>query len=363
MNSMNYHGPMKKPNYSQVAGRSAPKASPIAPTSKGGRYSQATPTPVTPPRSVGVETRRVGWIRDRVTNHQLPPTNAIGNVRTRSFGVVKRSKDGEGSQSAELQKFFATRGGSAISESADPALMRLVRIRRLKEARIRKASSKANNVLVVDVRGKKATYWGGDPIVRTTGDVRELAVRTARMLGADPVRGTVEYLAAVFEAVSTGHVPRPETGDEPLTVQRTAAVTADPLAAARARGRRFALEEYESPDNLTLLDARAYAGRNERTINEQRQNGELYALLPTGKARGFRYPKWQFDAEPERLVAVLRQFAAAKTNSWVIHSFMRRKRDELGGKSPAEIILDERESVAPVVDLAARDCVGEQGAS
>lgn len=43
-------------------------------------------------------------------------------------------------------------------------------------------------------------------------------------------------------------------------------------------------------------------------------------------------------------------------------SFMMRKRDELGGKSPAEIILDESQDVKRVVDFAARDLAGDQGA-
>jgi hypothetical protein len=39
----------------------------------------------------------------------------------------------------------------------------------------------------------------------------------------------------------------------------------DPLAAARARGRRWAVEEYENPDNLALRDARDYAARARTT--------------------------------------------------------------------------------------------------
>ncbi|MGF6288720.1 hypothetical protein [Paraburkholderia youngii] len=137
----------------------------------------------------------------------------------------------------------------------------------------------------------------------------------------------------------------------------------DPLAAARARGRQFALDEYASPDNLTLLDAAAYAGRNALAINDERQRGDLYAVLPAGDAHGFRYPQWQFDAECERLRAVLAQFVAAGTNCWVIHSFMKRRRDTLDGRSPAEVILDATADIRKVVFLAARELAGEQGAS
>ena len=184
----------------------------------------------------------------------------------------------------------------------------------------------------------------------------ELAANTARLLGADDKPGVVDYLKAVFDTVASGSI------GEPLLHRVLNAERSDPLAAARARGRRFAVEDYRSPDNLALLDARDYAGRNERTINEQRQKGELYALLQPGKERGFRYPKWQFDADPVRLTAVLGPFASAKANCWVIHSFMRSKREELDGHSPAEVILDPHAELGPVLDLAKQEVSGEQGA-
>lgn len=137
----------------------------------------------------------------------------------------------------------------------------------------------------------------------------------------------------------------------------------DPLATARARGQLYAAKTYESAENLTLLDAKSYAGRNERTINEERQRGDLYALLPVGKTRGFRYPMWQFEAEPDRLRTALRPFVDAESSCWVIHSFFERKRDVLGGRSPAEVVLDSSSDIQTVVDLAHRELAGEQGAA
>ncbi|MFK4448494.1 hypothetical protein ABH944_008538 [Caballeronia udeis] len=137
---------------------------------------------------------------------------------------------------------------------------------------------------------------------------------------------------------------------------------ADPLAAARARGRQFAFTEYEHSDNLPLLDARTYAGRNERSINEARQRGELYALVPPGKTRGFRYPKWQFDAEPHRLIPVLSPFVQTQANCWVVHSFMLGKSGELQGQTPAQVILDPTQDVGPVISMASRQLTEEQGA-
>jgi len=188
---------------------------------------------------------------------------------------------------------------------------------------------------------------------------RELAATTARALGADGRPEVIDYLKDAFDKVVSGGV-----GNDPhYANQLFSAANADPLAAARARGRRFAVEEYRNPDNLTLLDARDYAGRNERAINEDRQKGALYALLPAGKERGFRYPKWQFDADGARLKAVLQPFVSAKMNSWSVHSFMRSKREELGGRSPADVILDPTASVTRVLDLAVQEICGEQGAA
>jgi hypothetical protein len=103
------------------------------------------------------------------------------------------------------------------------------------------------------------------------------------------------------------------------------------LAAASARGRRYVLKQYENPGNLALLDARDYSGRNDQAIIELHHEGHLYALLPPGKARGFRYPKWQFEVSADRLTAALRAFVDVRANRWVIHSFMLRRRDVLGG--------------------------------
>jgi hypothetical protein len=136
----------------------------------------------------------------------------------------------------------------------------------------------------------------------------------------------------------------------------------DALAAARDRGRRLALKLYESPENLGLPEASDYAGRTERTINDERQQGWLYALRGPGETSGLRYPKWQFDAKPDRLKAALRPFVDANSSCWVIHSFMVTKRDVLCGRAPQEVILDDKQDVKQVADLACRDIVGDQGA-
>ncbi|WP_175103989.1 hypothetical protein [Pararobbsia alpina] len=287
-------------------------------------------------------------------------TTDLASVCNGRVDVLTSGKGDCESLAERLKKLGFLGDVALISGIEETGRLRTIRNRKMKLPRVRHHTIK--NFLVVDLVDKRATCKP-EPIVRTTSEVHELAIKTVRMLGADPVKEAVDYLTAVFRTVSTGNVLALASANGSVTAQNSGPVTAVPLAAARARGRRFAFEEYESPDNLALLDARDYAGRNDRTINDQRLKGELYALLPPGKTRGFRYPKWQFDATPARLVCVLHPFVDAKANSWVIHSFMRRERDELDGKSPLEIILDDGASIAPVVDLASRDFAGEQGAT
>ena len=60
-------------------------------------------------------------------------------------------------------------------------------------------------------------------------------------------------------------------GIHSMTVSvRTAAGS---LAAARARGRRYALKQYENPGKLALLDARDYSGRYDHAVIELHQKG------------------------------------------------------------------------------------------
>ncbi len=243
-----------------------------------------------------------------------------------------------------------------------------------------RGGKKKLNLLTLKNRGLGASARGADAVQSVksqTPKIPRLKLRVYRLTAKDldfrilaeetlsEVKNVddstaVAILASYFKTVSAAAKPATTNMRQPRS--RTDDAVDDPLVAARARGRRYALDQYESPDNLALLEARDYAGRNERAINELRQSGQLYALLPPGKTRGFRYPKWQFDASADRLKAVLVPFTEANANCWVIHSFMTRKRDALGGLSPAEVVLDEGEDIERVIKLAQDDLAGEQGA-
>lgn len=137
----------------------------------------------------------------------------------------------------------------------------------------------------------------------------------------------------------------------------------DPLQAARDRGRQYALAELQRPENLSLRDASTYAGRSDRAINEARLSGQLYALVAPGKQRGLRYPQWQFDAEASRLAAVLAPFIEASASCWIVHNFMQRPLDALGGERPMDWVLDAARPIETVVEAAKARFAGEQGAA
>jgi len=150
-----------------------------------------------------------------------------------------------------------------------------------------------------------------------------------------------------------------EVGTKPTTQNGPV----DALQAARERGRQYALEELQQPENLSLRDAAAYAGRSDRAINEARLSGQLYALVPPGKQRGLRYPQWQFDAEASRLAAVLAPFIAAKASCWVVHHFMQRPLEALDGARPMDWVMDAARPIAPLVEVINARYAGEQGAA
>lgn len=145
--------------------------------------------------------------------------------------------------------------------------------------------------------------------------------------------------------------------------QTVTSAGADPLAAARDRGRHYTLAELQRAENLSLRDAATYSGRSDRAINEARLKGQLYALVPPGKQRGLRYPQWQFDAGADRLSAVLAPFVEAGASCWVVHNFMQRPHEALGDTRPMDWILDASRPIEPVVSAAKSRYADEQGAA
>lgn len=120
------------------------------------------------------------------------------------------------------------------------------------------------------------------------------------------------------------------------------------------------LEQYARPGNLALLSARD-AGRNERSINEERRDGELCAPLPRKVAR---IPLSEVaircgTGTPPDGVAYVR---GRTCELWVVHAFMMRRREALDGNSPAKVILDNPWDVRRLIELVARDLPSEHDA-
>lgn len=137
----------------------------------------------------------------------------------------------------------------------------------------------------------------------------------------------------------------------------------DPLAAAKSRGAAYKKNELANPDNLNLVSASKYAGRSDRVINLERKRGWLYALVPEGNTRGYRYPKWQFDVPASRLRAILDILTPSSLSCWSLHNFLTRPHSDLDGKSPSVALADNTFAIERILDVARRRIDLQQGAS
>lgn len=134
------------------------------------------------------------------------------------------------------------------------------------------------------------------------------------------------------------------------------------VTAARERGSNWAREEYANPANLTLEQAADQVGVSARIINERRNDGRYYAILPPGQQRGFRFPVWQFDAPTDRVSAILAITNAAQANGWGVHLFMISPSNHLQGAAPRDWIASPTRDLEPVLALARARFTSDQGA-
>lgn len=355
-----------------------PSSARIVLESQGGAYSAVPPatraghdlsTPVVTEKSRatrGTKAREVETLwantrefrRGRLTgNASAPPKKLTITVKTTTGGVPVQIRGLRVDKARDVLKFSPIKAAVVVRKAVLSAIANAECNQGAGIEEITSIIDKAVSLKRFTARAKKRVEHR-----RSSPSLGQVAEETLSKIGIAPDPDSVRYLSGVLSRLFAGEVP-PDDALAPADAPTAQTMAVDPLATARARGRLYAAKAYESADNLTLLDARSYAGRNERTINEERQRGDLYALLPAGKTRGFRYPKWQFDAEPDRLRTVLRPFVEVESSCWVIHSFFERKRDVLGGKSPAEVVLDRSGDIQAVVDLARRELDGEQGAA
>lgn len=159
-----------------------------------------------------------------------------------------------------------------------------------------------------------------------------------------------ETLAALVERVI----------DEKLAQRMPA--TSEAVVAARERGASWARGEYANPANLTLEQAADHVGVSTRIINERRNEGRYYAILPQGQQRGYRFPVWEFDAPADRVAAVFSLTRSVAASGWGVHLFMLSPSSHLNGMAPWEWIADSARDLESVLRLARARFTSNQAA-
>lgn len=201
---------------------------------------------------------------------------------------------------------------------------------------------------------------GGEP---ARGKV--MTVKHARRVGK---RKSAPTLAEFNQLVQEVKLLRMEVRE--LEAARLAAtsplappVAVNPLAAARARGATYMTAELNNPDNLSLEEAAMAAGRSDRAINEDRKLGALYALLPHGKTRGYRYPRWQFAVDPARLKPVLQKLREHEVSMWGQHAFLTQASSFLeAGITPKDALMNTKLPLRLILEAVDAQFDDEQGA-
>ncbi|MBP8232125.1 MAG: helix-turn-helix domain-containing protein [Rhizorhabdus sp.] len=119
------------------------------------------------------------------------------------------------------------------------------------------------------------------------------------------------------------------------------------LTAARERGRLRAAEILGAEDMLTADEFAELLGTSRMTINTKRRSGAVLGL--TGTKRGYRFPRWQLDANgnpyPE-----LAELHKRLGGPWAVYRFMVQRHGELNGLTGRQAL--ERGKQRAVLDAA-----------
>lgn len=123
-------------------------------------------------------------------------------------------------------------------------------------------------------------------------------------------------------------------------IEVTRALLGDGLSARRAR--------LMADDMLSLAQAAALAGKSRTALTARIHRGRCIGLANEG--RGFRLPKWQFEAGflpcVERLSSAL-----GTSGGWALLAFLESPRGALGGATPRQAI--EQGHLDRVLEIAA----------
>jgi hypothetical protein len=180
----------------------------------------------------------------------------------------------------------------------------------------------------------------GEAAVRSREAGRSVSFR----VDVDPAGATT--VTPVEEATPDQAYPVEET-------QETGTELQEALAAARDRGRLRAAEILGGDD---MLSAEAFAevlGTTRVTVNTKRQNGQVLGL--DGAKRGFRFPRWQLDAEGKpfaELPALHKRLGGA----WAVYRFLVQPHGELDGLTGRKALEQGKsKAVLKAVESVARD--------
>lgn len=131
----------------------------------------------------------------------------------------------------------------------------------------------------------------------------------------------------------------------PATVQRPKGAAAAPtvsveartiLDAARERGLGHMQAVLHGEDMLSL-DAAAQIGPSAKTLNTWRTQRRILALKLPAADRGYRYPRWQFEANVQGSIGEILR-ALPTWSDWKIFGFLTKAEPLLGNTVPLDLL-------------------------
>ncbi|CAN7325697.1 hypothetical protein LJR231_001770 [Phyllobacterium sp. LjRoot231] len=124
------------------------------------------------------------------------------------------------------------------------------------------------------------------------------------------------------------------------------------LEAARRRGKSAVADILSGDDMLTAEEFSKIIGAARATVNNKRQRHQILGL--DGPVRGYKYPRWQLDANGKPFPEIPDLFDRLGGDAWEVYRFLMQRHAELDGLSGKDAlhkgqgvkVIDAAESVA-----------------
>jgi len=161
-------------------------------------------------------------------------------------------------------------------------------------------------------------------------------LKKVRLLAAN--LGGIEQVAIEGQLFVLGLMPLEDAAPGDDLDEAAAALERELLA----KGRLSQREILGSDEMLTLDEASNVSGIPVRTLSQMRADGRLLALARPGALKGFRFPRWQFDA---RVLPVMPDILAAfgQSRTWQVRDFLTHREPLLAGRVPLDEIRSGHE--------------------